>query len=541
MAARISIRHLVSFTSPYFSATKPSQFSSGSSSYLASHQSKALEFLDSCQSLVQLFQIQAHLIITGLLQVQNPSFSCRFLKLCTQHCDIEYTALVFRCVHFPDTFSVNTIIKAYSCSSVPYNAVVLYFQRLKNGFFPNSFTFPPLMSACAKMCRLDLGQKCHGQVVKNGVDGVLHVQNSLMHFYSCCGFIGLARQVFDEMPQRDVVSWNSIVNGYVKVGELVVAQQLFDAMPHRNLVGWNVMMTGYLNSNNPGKCLKLFRKMARRGLKGNDATIVIALTACARSARMKEGKSVHGCLIKASKDLNLIINTTLIHMYSRCGRTEIARLIFDWISIKNTVCWNAMILGYCIHGNSKDGLNLFSDMLNSRLEITGKNHVKNSVLPDEITFVGVLCACAREGPLTEGRKHFGNMTDVYGIRPSFAHYWCMANLLANVGLMQEAIKTLKNIPVESNLPSESSLWSELLGSARFGRDVSLGEQIANKLIDQDPKNFWHYLLLVNIYAAAGCWDDVTQTKERMKKRGIERTPGCSLKDLKEIVHNMSVT
>ncbi|KAH0747658.1 hypothetical protein KY285_009315 [Solanum tuberosum] len=397
------------------------------------------------------------------------------------------------------------------------------------------------MSACARRGRLDSGQKCHGQVVKNGVDGVLQVQNSLVHYYSCCGFIDLARKVFDEMHQRDVVSWNSIMNGYVKVGELVVARQLFDAMPECNLVGWNVMMTGYLNSNNPGKCLKLFREMAHRGLNGNDTTIVIAVTACARSARMKEGKSVHGCLIKASKDLNLIVSTTLIHMYSRCGRAETGRLIFDRISIKNIVCWNAMILGYCIHGSPKDGLNLYSDLLSSRLENTEKNHVKYHALPDEITFVGVLCACAREGLLTEGRKHFGNMSDVFGIKPSFAHYWCMANLLANVGLMQEAIETLKNIPVESNLPLESSLWSELLGSARFGRDVSLGEQIAKKLIDQDPKNFWHYLLLVNIYAAAGRWDEVAQTKEKMKNRGIERTPGCSLRDLKDIVHNMSAT
>ncbi|PHU07241.1 hypothetical protein BC332_23730 [Capsicum chinense] len=248
----------------------------------------------------------------------------------------------------------------------------------------------------------------------------------------------------------------------------LVKEKLFDAMPCRNLVRWNVMMTGYLNSNNPGKCLKLFREMAQRGLNGNDTTIVLAVSACAR-----------------------------------CGRAEIARLIFDRISIKNIVCWNAMILGYCIHGNRKDGLNLYSNLLSSRLESTGKSHVDNLVLPDEITFVSVLCACAREGLVTEERKYFGNMSNAFGIKPSFAHYWCLANILENVGLMQEAIETLKNMPVDSDLPLESSLWSELLGSARLGQDVSLGEQIANKLIDHDPENFWHYLLLVNIYAAAG--------------------------------------
>ncbi|KAJ8526832.1 hypothetical protein K7X08_029309 [Anisodus acutangulus] len=303
-------------------------------------------------------------------------------------------------------------------------------------------------------------------------------------------------------------------------------------MPERNLVGWNVMMTGYLDSNNPGKCLKLFREMTHRGLNGNDATIVIALTACALSARMKEGKSVHGSLFKVSKDLNLIISTTLIHMYSRCGRAEIARLIFDRMSVKNIVCWNAMILGYCIHGNPKDGLNLYTDLVSSSLKDTEINCVKNMkrgegdrVLPDEITFVGVLCACAREGLVAEARKYFRHMSDLFGVKPNFAHYWCMANLLAHVGLMQEAVKILKNIPIESNLPLSSSLWSELLGLARFRRDVVLGEQIANKLIQQDPENFWYYLLLVNIYAAAGCWDEVAQTKERMKKRGMERVPG----------------
>ncbi|WMV43730.1 hypothetical protein MTR67_037115 [Solanum verrucosum] len=84
--------------------------------------------------------------------------------------------------------------------------------------------------------------------------------------------------------------------------------------------------------------------------------------------------------------------------------------------------------------------------------------------------------------------------------------------------MQEAVKILKNIPIESNLPLTSWLRSELLGLARFSGDVMLGEQIANKLIEQDSEKFWCHLLLVNIYAAAGRCDEVAQTKERMKKR-----------------------
>lgn len=116
------------------------------------------------------------------------------------------------------------------------------------------------------------------------------------------------------------------------------------------------MMTGYLDFHKPGKCLKLFQEMTRRGLNGNNATIVVALSTCARSARMNEEKSVHGSLIKVSKGLNLIVSSTLIHMYSRSGREDIAHLIFDRMLVRNIVCWNAMILGYCIHGNQKMAL-----------------------------------------------------------------------------------------------------------------------------------------------------------------------------------------
>ncbi|KAG5593036.1 hypothetical protein H5410_043550 [Solanum commersonii] len=156
--------------------------------------------------------------------------------------------------------------------------------------------------------------------------------------------------------------------------------------------------------------------------------------------------------------------------------------------VKNIVCWNAMILGYCIHGNPTDGLNLTADLVSSSLEDTEIDHVKNMkqgegdpVLPDEITFVGVLCACAREGLVTEARTYFGDTSDLFGVKPNLAHHWCMAN-------------------------------------SRFSGDVMLGEQIVNKLIEQDSEKFWCHLLLVNIYAAASRWDEVAQTKQRMKKR-----------------------
>ena len=90
------------------------------------------------------------------------------------------------------------------------------------GFFPNSYTFVPLVASCAKMGCIDSGKECHAQATKNGVDSVLPVQNSLIHMYVCCGGVQLARVLFDGMLSRDLVSWNSIINGHMMVGELIV-------------------------------------------------------------------------------------------------------------------------------------------------------------------------------------------------------------------------------------------------------------------------------------------------------------------------------
>lgn len=534
-------------------STKPALFSSFPSLDLAAAKSyplynKILDFLDSCKrSLIHLSQIQAQLVTSGLLQ--HPSFSGRMLKISSNLRDLNYTVLIFRCIEFPSIFCLNTVIKASACSSVPQMALVLYIETLKDGIFPNSFSFPPLLSACSKMGSLILGEQCHGQAVKNGFDSVLEVQNSLLHLYTSFGDKDATRQVLDEMPEKNVVSWNSIISWLAKAGELVAAHKLFDTMPERNIISWNILMTGYLDSGRPGNVIKLFREMVKLCLKGNDITLVNVLTACGRSARLKEGKSVHGSRIRNFQNFSLITDTSLIDMYSRCGRVDVARLIFDRMLIKNLVSWNAMILGYCLHGNSTDGLSLYAEMIpiHNRLEGRENSFSKNmkpghcnGIVPDEITFIGILCACAREGLLTEGKNYFSQMIGVFGVKPNFAHYWCMANIFAKVGLRSEAIELLRNVQIDIDATPEASKWAALFSSCRFKADVSLGEQLAKELIKQDPKNFLYYTFLLNVYAVAAQWEDVARTKAVMKESGIEKIPGCGLKDLKEIVHGMKV-
>ncbi|KAL5717546.1 hypothetical protein ACHQM5_010531 [Ranunculus cassubicifolius] len=504
-----------------------------------------------CQSRRQLFQLQAHFICSGLFRNVFPV--SHILKLSSAFAHIEHTILIFQLIRSPDTFCINTVLKAYS--SHPHLAPLFYFRMLDSGFRPNSFTFPPLLTSCGNSLCTQAGLICHAHSIKYGVNNVLPVQNSLIHMYASLGHIHSASLLFNAMSERDIVSWNTIIHGYVKQGDLKIAHSIFDNMPTKNVISWNIMISGYLNdARNPGCGLKLFREMMKMGFRGTDTTFVAVLTACGRSARLKEGRSIHGSLIKNSIKSTLFLDTTLIDMYSKCQNVQAARSVFDSMLVRNLVSWNAMILGYCIHGCPEDGITLFREMIGSRDssddvdniserdngDIRCGNSLEKHFLPDEVTFIGVLCACARKGLLSDGRDYFNQMLAVYNIKPKFAHYWCMANLYNGVGLVQEAEEILRSIPEDENCSSESLVWSSLLGSCRFRGDIELGERIAMRLIELDPQNGSHYSLLWNIYAVAGRWEDVAKLKTMMDENQVAKPCGSRLVDLNELVHEYAV-
>lgn len=547
-AAASTARSSLGFFSSH--SCRPSPVESGDSSLFDS----SLELLETCRSARELLQVHARLITSGL--IRKAALSSRVLRTHLELGHVQYAILTFGYIRSPGTFCVNTAVEAYSVSSVPSDGVRLYFKMLGRGdFVPNSYTYVPLLGCCAKMGCAGTGKKCHGQAVKNGVEGVLPVQNSLIHMYGSCGVVEIARMLFDEMQQRDSVSWNATMYMYVRVGDLVSARNIFVEMPEKNVAAYNILIAGYVKGGNPGAGLKLFRNMMSKGVRASSRTMVGAVMACGRSARLKDGKSVHGFLIKNFLESNILIDTTLIDMYSRCERVDVACKLFDRIEVKNPVCWNAMILGHCIHGNPTDGIQLFEDTLGRlRSGNSGKKKRKKrkrkglvmverrEIFPDEVTFVGILCACARAGLLEEGRNYFSKMTSSFGIKPNFAHYWCMANLLSEAGLVQEAEEILRCMPQDDNdMSSQASSWANLLSSCRFKGTVAVGERIAQSLIEKDPQNFSYYQLLLNVYAVAGQWEEVVRLKDVMKKKKIGRIPQCGLIDLNDIVHRLRVS
>ncbi|KAM6591328.1 hypothetical protein CsatA_013933 [Cannabis sativa] len=548
--ARISIRDLFRFRNsrPFIHSYPLSSYVSPEvsvDSAKSSQRRNCFALLDASRSVIQVSKIHANLITLGRF---DSFWARKILKLYWDFGHLDYTILIFKFIDFPGTFCINTVLKAYSLGLSPSQALIFYFEWLGEGFCPNGHTFVPLIGSCAKMGCIETGGKCHGQVVKNGVDTVLQVRNSLIHMYGCCERVELAYKVFDEMTTRDLVSWNSLVDGYARHGYMDVAHKLFDAMPERNVASWNVITSGYLKSGIPGCVLKLYRQLVKTGMRGNNTTMVNVLTACGRSARLKEGRSVHGFLIRtAFLKSSIFIDTALIDMYSKCQRVKVASRVFDSMPEKNLVCWNAMILGHCIQGNPEDGIKLFHRMVGKgRLQDREGNCIKSeriakgrgNILPDAVTFIGVLCACARARLLEEGRGYFEEMTNFFRIKPNFAHYWCLANIFVGVGLVKPAEEIIRNIPHHIVDESQDSLiWANLLSSCRFEGDFWFGEQIAKSGIDREPHNLSYYRLLLNVYATAGRWEEVARVKEMLKEKIVGSMPGCNLIDLKEIVHN----
>ena len=176
------------------------------------------------------------------------------------------------------------------------------------------------------------------------------------------------------------------------------------------------------------------------------------------------------------------LKNSLIDMYSKCGDIDIARGVFDDISAKDVVSWNAMIQGLAPHGLGKEALAQFHLML------------KTGIQPDDITFIGVLSACSHAGLIQEGRQHFKDIRARYGISPKLEHYGCMVDLLCRAGLLDEAIDFIRKMPLEPN----GAIWGAVLGACRVFKNVKLGEEAARHLLNLEPKNDGIYVLLSNI-------------------------------------------
>ncbi|KAH7692370.1 TPR-like protein [Dioscorea alata] len=415
---------------------------------------------------------QSHFLITRLLQLPNLLYAHSILL----HSSLSSS---------PSSISplFNTLLHSYSSHGPFHHCISLFNSLLLLHPSPPSFT--SLLSACASFNQPFHGRALHALLLKFGFIFDPFVSTSLLTMYSKCGLVDSATKVFDEMPYRDVASWNSLLDGYAKSGDLMRAQELFDSIPVRNVISWTSMVAGFCQNGRYEDALQVFVKMWEDcEVRPNEVTLASVLPACANLGSLELGKRIE----------------------------RNAWRMFEEIGDRRNLCsWNSMIMGLAVHGSWKDALELFHDMKARR------------ITPDDITFIGVLMACTHGGLVEHGRTYFRSMEREFQISPKLEHYGCMVDLLGRAGCLREAYDLSKSMPMKP----DSVIWGALLGACSFHGEVGLAEIAAEFLSELEPWNAGNHVILSNIYASSGQWDGVAKEWKLMKWKKYRKIAGHS--------------
>ncbi|PSS23590.1 Pentatricopeptide repeat-containing protein [Actinidia chinensis var. chinensis] len=295
-------------------------------------------------------------------------------------------------------------------------------------------------------------------------------------------------------------------------------------MPNRDLVTWTVMIGAYAECGNARESLVLFDRMREEDVVPDKVAMVTVVNACAKMGAMHKAKLVHEYIGRRDFSLDVILGTAMIDMYAKCGSLDSSREIFDRMREKNVITWSAMIAAYGYHGKGREALDLFPSMLTS------------GILPNRITFVSLLYACSHAGLVDEGLLIFNSMGDNYSVERDVKHYTCMVDLLGRAGRLDEALDLIENMSVEK----DEELWGALLGACRIHNRTEMVEKAAKSLLDLQPQNPGHYVLLSNIFAKAGRWEDVAKIRELMTHRRLKKIPGWTWIEVDNKTHQFSV-
>ncbi|CAK9226631.1 unnamed protein product [Sphagnum troendelagicum] len=368
-------------------------------------------------------------------------------------------------------------------------------QMQQEGLKPNVITFMSILNACACPAALEKGRHIHSLIVETGADSDVSVLNALISMYSRCNSIVDARQIFDGMCKRN--------------------------MPVRNVVSWTAMISGSAQQGYAEDALDLFQQMQQEGVKPNKVTFISVLNACASLSALEEGKKLHDLIVKAGLQPDVSVGNALISMYSKCGSLDEASKVFHRMAHRDVVSWNAMISGNAHHGHCHEGLDLFEKM---QLE---------GVRPDKVTFIAVLQACSHAGFIDLGRHYFCSMIQDYGIAQTGEHYGTMVDLVGRAGHLDEAEEILNKKPFQ---PGALELGA-LLSACRVHGAVEIAERAADSAFKLEPEKSGIYVMLANIYAAAGRWDGARNVRLLMEERGVKKEPGRSWIEVKNKVHS----
>ncbi|XP_038713233.1 pentatricopeptide repeat-containing protein At4g35130, chloroplastic [Tripterygium wilfordii] len=504
---------------------------------------------------------------------------------------IEYAERVFGEMPVKDLVSWNSMISAYQMAGDGLGSLICLREMAKMGMKPDRFSVTSALGACTPYFGFRSGMEIHCQAIKNKLELDITVQTSLVDMYGKCGKVDYAERLFRSIWTKNIVAWNamigiyahtahfaeafacfrkmreddkfnpdtitlvnllpacsqlgsllegkaihayairkeflpnqvletSLIDLYGQCGKLKSSESSFNLMTEKNLISWNAMIAAYVHNGSNRKALNLFQELWTTPFMPDAITIASILPAYAESASLSEGMQIHAYVTKLELSTNTFISNSIVYMYARCGDLQAARKYFDEMPCKDIVSWNTIIMAYGIHGFGRTSIQLFSAMKEKGIKPNGR------------TFVYVLSSCSISGMVDEGWEYFNLMKREYGIDATIEHYGCMVDSLGRTGNLSSAKQFIEEMP----LVPTARIWGSLLAASRNHNNIEMAEFAARHVFSLEHDNAGCYILLSNMYAKAGRWEDVERITNQMTKEGITRTFGCSMVETNSNTH-----
>ncbi|WOL11579.1 pentatricopeptide repeat-containing protein [Canna indica] len=418
-------------------------------------------------------------LVVSCVDARNAFVGSALVDMYAKFGRLREARCVYDRVHGKDVILATALVVGYTQNGEYSEAIELFGRIVKDGIHPNDFTFASVLIACGNTGDLRKGLAIHGIMAKIGNKLCCSSQTSLLTMYSRCGLIDDAMKVFVDILDPSTVTWTAIIGCMV--------------CNHREELA-----------------LSMLRGMIHSSVRPNAFTLSTALRACSALALFEQGKLIHAFAIKLGLDSNRFVCVALIDTYGKCGRIEMAKIIFDDLPGLDVVTMNCMINAYAQNGHGVEALRLFETMKVPSLE------------PNGATFTGVLSGCTNAGLVEEGRRVFSFIVDKYKCGPSSDHYACMVDILGRAGKLEEA----ERLVCEHRNP-DKVLWRSLLSACRLHGKLEMAKRVARNILKLDPADDGTYILLSNIYASLGQWDEVISMKSAMRKMKLKKEPAMS--------------
>ncbi|KAF8111815.1 hypothetical protein N665_0072s0027 [Sinapis alba] len=438
----------------------------------------------------------------------------------------------------------NKMLKSFADTKSFTKVLSLFAELRKNALYPpDNFTLPIVLKSIGRLRKVVDGDKLHGYAVKSGLKLDPYVCNSLMGMYAALGKMEITRKVFDEMPERDVVSWNGLISSYVGHGK-------FD------------------------DAVAVFKRMCKESsLKPDESTIVSTLSACSALKNLEVGEGIHRYVVVGTEfETSVKIGNALVDMFCKCGCLDKARAVFDEMGgKKNVKCWTSMVSGYVSNGRIDEGRELFerspvkdvvlwTAMMNGYVQFNRFDEAlelfrrmqTEGVRPDNFVLVSLLKGCAQTGALEQGKWIHGYIYE-NRVRVDKVVGTALVDMYAKCGCIETALEVFYETK-ERDTASWTSLVYGLAMNGMSRRAMDLYYEMENSGVRLDDITFVavltacnhggfvgegrsvfysmsnvhkiqpkteHYSCMIDLLCRAGCLDEAEKLIDKMRNEGDE--------------------